>query len=70
MASLVETILEGLENNACGDEHVAAMKLAEAAPDLLAALELIAGRNRVTGGTSVIELQQIARAALAKAKGS
>lgn len=43
--------------------------LIAAAPELLAALELIARSTGFNGGTSVEELQRIAQAAIAKARG-
>ena len=50
-------------------EAQANARLIAAAPDLLAALEMIANSDKHKGGTFVLELQTIARAAIAKAKG-
>ena len=38
---LVETILDGLEANSFGEEHIAAVQLANSAPELLSALEAL-----------------------------
>ena len=51
-------------------EQEANAKLIAAAPDLLQALQNIARSDEFNGGTFVLELQQIARDAIAKATGA
>lgn len=62
----IATICQGWAEN----EDAANAKLIAAAPDLLQALQNIARSDEFNGGTFVLELQQIARDAIAKATGA